>query len=101
MAQGTYIYAFLIRGDANNTISYAFYDGVYWSGWTDLTTSAKTRNYIEANFNTQANQAIVTWTETNGANYDFKLMSIAAPDLSALMRHGKSFGSNDVLPYTF
>ncbi|TAL51406.1 hypothetical protein EPN81_00005 [Patescibacteria group bacterium] len=101
LSQGTYIFAFVIRGDASNTIAYAFYDGVVWSGWTDLTTTTKTRNYIEANYVVQANQALVSWTETNGSNYDFKVMSITAPELEALMRHGKAFGTNTVLPYTF
>lgn len=77
---GTSYYAFAIRGDANNTVSYNKRTGTTWGGWTDLETSAQVRSYLQV-AGASSSKLPVIWTEVNGSNYDLvgATYSLAAP----------------------
>lgn len=80
-SDGTDVRAFVIRGDANDTVSYNKYTVASnsWGGWTDLTSTAATRAYISPAFNTSAAAIPVLWTQTNGSNYDIVVGSLNLP----------------------
>ncbi len=70
VTDGTDVYAVVIRGDANNTVSYAKYTVASgtWGAWTDLVTSSATRNWVEAAWLNA--KLTIQYTQTNGTNYD-------------------------------
>src|SRR5436309_2025589 len=47
ISNGTNVWAFVIRGDANNSVSYNKYNGSSWSGWIDLVTTNAVRTDIQ------------------------------------------------------
>ncbi len=71
-SDGTNIYACVIRGDANSTVSCDKYTVASntWGGWVDLTSTSATRAYISPAFNSNGTTVPVLWTQTNGANYN-------------------------------
>lgn len=77
LTDSTNVWAFVIRGDANKTVSYNVYSGTTWSGWTDLTSTSKTRSYIQASQNIGNNLAAILWTEVNGSNFDVHVASLS------------------------
>jgi hypothetical protein len=77
---GTDIWAIVIQSDGNNTVSWNKYtvSGGTWSGWTDIVTSAQTRNFISPGL--AAGNSLITflWTQTNGANFDIYVESLSS-----------------------
>ena len=85
---GTELWAFVIRGDANNTISYNKYTvGTdSWDGWADLVTSSATRDFIQTPVSPATDTIPVIWTEVNGSNYDIKVATLSTPTAVTLTR---------------
>ncbi len=73
-SDGTDVYVFAIRGDANTTIASNHYSvsGDTWGGWTNLEASSQVRSDIQAGpYVSSATPTIVPiWTQVNGSNYE-------------------------------
>ncbi len=85
---GNNVWACVIRGDANSTVSCNKYTEASntWGGWTDLTSTSATRVYITMGQNAGSGNLPVMWTQTNGANYDIYVDSLVTgvPSFSTL-----------------
>ena len=79
ISNGTNVWAFVIRGDANNSVSYNKYNGSSWSGWIDLVTTNAVRTDIQTAPVIGNNTIPILWTQTNGSNFDIVVNSIALP----------------------
>jgi hypothetical protein len=63
---GTNLWAFAIRGNASNTISYNLNSSGTWGGWTDITTTAATRANIGVAQSLANDKLVFYWTEWTG-----------------------------------
>jgi hypothetical protein len=76
-SDGTNVWAVVIRGDGNNSVSYNKYSvgGASWGGWADLEASDAVRTFIEAAV--LNNNLVVQWTQVNGSNYDIYVAGLS------------------------
>ena len=63
---GTNLWAFVIRGDASNTISYNLNSSGTWSGWTDMTNTSAVRSNIGLAQSIANDKLVLYWTEYTG-----------------------------------
>ena len=96
ITDGIDVWAFVVRGDTNNTVSYNKYSGTTWSGWTDITTTAATRSYIQTAQGPGDNKIAVLWTQVSGTNYNVTVDSIKATYVQAAYRLFNNLNSTDV-----
>ena len=82
VSDGTNVWAFVIRGDASNSIAWNRYQvsSGTWSGWTDLPIGAATRNYLQTAANVGAGKVAVTWAEGTGP-YNMRVATAGASKL--------------------
>lgn len=78
VTDGTDVWAFVIRGDANLTLSYNKYTtaGDSWGGWTDIETTTSGTD-VSASFAVAASTVAVLYTKTNGSNYDVVVATVS------------------------
>jgi hypothetical protein len=91
VTDGTDIWAFIIRGDANSTVSYSRYLVAVddWTGWADVTATSEGRAYVQVSQNTGNSTIGVLWTQVNGSDYDIAVASISTavfppPDVTVI-----------------
>lgn len=74
---GTDVWAFFIRGDANNTVCYKKYTvgtDTWDTSFTNIATTAQTRYHVGATYGN--GKIAVTWSQVNGSNYDLNVDSV-------------------------
>jgi hypothetical protein len=72
---GTFVWACVIRGDANTTVSCNKYTpgSDTWGGWSDVTNTAATRAYVTTPSNLGNGGLPAMWTQTNGGNFEIHI----------------------------
>lgn len=93
---GTNVWAFVIRGDANETVSYNLYSAGAWGGWVDVTTTSATRSYIQIAQSVAGAKIAMLWTQTNGSNFDIVADSINTTYSQSAFRLFNNVDSTDV-----
>ena len=98
ISNGTNVWAFVIRGDANNSVSYNKYNGSSWSGWIDLVTTNAVRTDIQTAPVIGNNTIPILWTQTNGSNFDIVVNSISALPPQGIQVSSRSDSLSDSRP---
>ena len=98
ISDGTNVWTFVIRGDANNSVSYNKYNGSAWGGWTDLVTTNAVRTDIQTAPVIGNNTIPVLWTQTNGSNFAIVVNSISALPPQGIQVSSRSDSLSDSRP---
>lgn len=71
ITDGTDIWAFIIRGDANKTLTYNKYTTSLdsWGGWVDIESTIDGTD-VTATYSLVTNRIAILYTKSNGGNYD-------------------------------
>jgi hypothetical protein len=67
---GTNLWMFVIDSASGNPIQYNKFNGTSWGGWNTLESSSQTRNNISVWPLVSSNTIGISWTQTNGSNFD-------------------------------
>jgi len=73
---GVNLWAFAIRGDASNTISYNLNSSGTWNGWTDITNTTATRSDVGVAQSIANDKLVFYWTEIKGTTSTFMVDSL-------------------------
>jgi hypothetical protein len=73
---GTNLWAFVIQGDASNTIAYNVNSSGTWSGWTNITNTSAARSDIGLAQSIANDKLVLYWTEISGTTSTFMVDSI-------------------------